>query len=161
MGNMGAVYQLDDDPEISGEEQDLNEQVLRVEPDPQGIHPNGLAHIPPISGNINIPVLSLHTIGDLFVPFLMQQIYAEKVSIQGKSDLLVQRAIRDIGHCGFNAAEQELAFADLVNWVVNDVKPDGDDVLDPDVVADSDFGCNFTIGLHPCIPPFFCVPECE
>lgn len=146
MGNMDAVYQLDDDPAISDEEQDLNEQVLRVEPDPQGRHPNGLAHIPAISGNINIPVLSLHTIGDLFVPFLMEQIYAERVATQGKSDLLVQRAIRDVNHCGFTAAEQESAFADLVNWVVNGVKPAGDDVLDPEEVADPEFGCNFTLG---------------
>lgn len=152
MGNMGAVYQLDDDPEISGEEQDLNEQVLRVEPDPQGRHPNGLAHIPPISGNINIPVLSLHTIGDLFVPFLMEQIYAERVAAQGKSDLLVQRAIRDFGHCGFTTAEQESAFEDLVNWVVNDVKPAGDEVLDPEVVADPCFGCNFTLEERPYAP---------
>lgn len=149
MDNTDTVYQLDDDPAISDEELSLNEQVLRLEADPQGRHPNGLAGIPAISGNINIPVLSLHTIGDLFVPFLMEQIYAERVAAQGKSDLLVQRAIRDVGHCGFTTAEQESAFADLVNWVVNGIKPAGDDVLDPEVVAEPDFGCNFTLEDRP------------
>jgi hypothetical protein len=61
---------------------------------------NGLANIPSISGDIKIPVLSLHTVGDLFVPFLMEQIYAERVAANGKSGLLVQRIIRDIGTAG-------------------------------------------------------------
>jgi hypothetical protein len=48
--------------------------VLRVAQDPQGRHPNGIANIPTISGRLPIPVLSLHTIGDLFVPLSMEQI---------------------------------------------------------------------------------------
>lgn len=39
-------------------------------------------------------------------------------------------------------------FQDLVNWVENGVKPLGDNFLDPDEVADSDFGCEFTDGPH-------------
>jgi len=144
MGNMDTVYQLDDDPGLSNEELLLNAQVLRIAPDPQGRHPNGLANVPYISGNINIPVLTLHTIGDLFVPFLMEEIYAERAAAQGKSGLLVQRAIRDLGHCGFTTAEQETAFADLVNWVENGAKPAGDNVLNAAVVANPKFGCQFT-----------------
>jgi len=157
MGNMGMVYQLDDDPALSAEEIQLNAEVLRVAPDPQGRHPNGLAGIPYISGDIKIPVLSLHTIGDLFVPFLMQQIYTQRVAEQGKSNLLVQRVIRDVGHCGFTTSEQEVAFADLVNWVKNGVKPAGDDVLSPSVVADPKFGCQFTPVRHSSDPlPWAC-----
>jgi len=148
-GNMGIVYQLDDNPAQSAEETQLNEEVLRVAPDPQGRHPNGLANVPSISGNISIPVLTLHTIGDLFVPFLMEQIYAERVAAQGKSGLLVQRIIRDVGHCGFKTAEQETAFAALVNWVENGLKPVGDDVLTPSVVAGPKYGCQFTQEQRP------------
>jgi len=145
MGNIDQIYQLDDDPALSNEEILLNTEVLRVGPDPQGRHPNGLANVPPISGNINIPVLSLHTVGDLFVPFLMQQIYAQRVAENGKAHLLVQRIIRDVGHCAFTIAEQEQAFADLVKWVEQGIKPEGDNVLDPAVVADRKFGCKFTL----------------
>ena len=160
MGNMDRVYQLDDDPALSVEEILLNAQVLRVAPSPQGRHPNGLANVPSISGNIDIPVLTLHTVGDLFVPFLMEQIYAERVAGQGKSDLLVQRVIRDVGHCGFTTAEQEKAFGDLVNWLENGVKPAGDDVLTPSVVADPEFGCQFTPVRHPASDPspWACTP---
>jgi hypothetical protein len=149
MGNMDSVYQLDDNlAEQSAEEILLNEEVLRVAPAPQGRHPNGLANVPNISGNINIPVLTLHTIGDLFVPFLMEQIYAERVAEKGKSDLLVQRLIRDIIHCGFTTAEQEVAFADLVKWVEQGIKPAGDNVLDPAIVANPKYGCQFTPVRH-------------
>src|SRR2546422_11753487 len=84
-------------------------------------HPNGLASIPPISGRLPIPVLSLHTIGDLFVPFSMEQIYARRAAAQGASDLLVTRAIRDHNHCGFAVQEEARAFADRVNWVTNGI----------------------------------------
>jgi len=151
--NTDRVYQLDDLPALSPEEQQLNDEVLRVAADPQGRHPNGLANIPTISGDIKIPVLSLHTVGDLFVPFLMEQVYAERVAAQGKSDLLVQRIIRDVGHCGFTTAEQEIAFADLVKWVEQGIKPLGDNVLDPLVVADPEFGCQFTPVRHPASDP--------
>jgi pimeloyl-ACP methyl ester carboxylesterase len=153
MGNMDTVYQLDGVPALSPEEEAINEGILRVQPDPQGRHPNGLANIPPISGNIQIPVLTLHTLGDLFVPFSMEEIYAERVAARGKSDLLVQRAIRDVGHCGFTTLEQEIAFADLVNWVENGVRPAGDDVLDPIAVANPDFGCQFTTDNRSYAPP--------
>jgi hypothetical protein len=54
-------------------------------------------------------VLSLHTIGDLFVPFSMEQIYARRAAAEGASGLLVTRAIRDHGHCGFAVLEEEAA----------------------------------------------------
>jgi hypothetical protein len=67
--------------------------------------------------------------------------------------LLVQRAIRGRGHCEFTTAEVVTAFDDLVNWVENGVKPAGDDILDPQVVAQPDFGCQFTPVDHPLVPP--------
>lgn len=62
------------------------------------------------------------------------------------------RAIRDHGHCGFAVAEEETAFADLVNWVTNAVKPAGDDILTPAVVADPKFGCAFSLPGHAGFP---------
>ena len=47
-----------------------------------------------VEGDPRVPVLSLHDLGDLFVPFSMEQYYAADVAANGQSDLLVQRAIR-------------------------------------------------------------------
>ncbi len=155
--NSDTVYQIDADLALSPAELALNATVLRVSQDPQGRHPNGLGNIPPILATFQIPVLSLHTIGDLFVPFSMEQIYARRAAAQGTSDLLVQRAIRDHNHCGFTVLEEETAFAHLVNWVVNGVKPAGDDVLTPAVVANPNYGCTFTMAGH---VGLFAFPAC-
>ena len=154
--NVETVYQIDTNPALSPDEITLNAVVLRVAQDPQGRHPNGIADIPPISGRLPIPVLSLHTIGDLFVPFSMEQIYARRAAAEGAADRLVVRAIRDHGHCGFAVQEEAAAFADLVNWVDHGVKPGGDDILNPTAVADPKFGCQFSVpghaGFAPCTP---------
>ncbi|HSG18876.1 MAG TPA: phthalyl amidase [Anaerolineae bacterium] len=148
LDNTDVVYQFDTDPALSPEEQAFNDAVVRVAADPQGRHPNGLAQVPVISGDITIPVLTLHNLGDLFVPVHNEVVYAQRVAEQGKSDLLVQRAIRGVGHCDFTPAELITAFADLVTWVEAGVKPGGDDWLDPAAVADPAFGCAYTDGTH-------------
>lgn len=142
--NYDTVYQFDNDPALTPDEEELNEAVLRLERDPQAKHPNGLANVPVVSGDITIPVLTLHTLGDLFVPFSMQQFYAQRVAENGASHLLVQRAIRDVGHCAFTAEEITAGFMDLVGWVEYGIPPTGDDMLDSSVVADPDFGCEYT-----------------
>jgi hypothetical protein len=150
--NVETVYQIDADPALSAEELALNARILRIDLDPQARHEHGLAGIPAIEGTLSIPVLSMHTLGDLFVPFSMEQIYARRAAANGANALLVTRAIRDINHCGFNTTEMERGFADLVNWVSNSVKPAGDDILTPAVVANPNFGCNFTVGAHALAP---------
>lgn len=150
--NIDTVYQIDADPALSAEEIALNANILRIDLDPQARREQGLAGVPAISGSFSMPVVSLHTLGDLFVPFSMEQIYARRAAANGVSDLLVTRAIRDINHCGFNTTEMERGFADLVNWVANGVKPAGDDILTPAMVADPNFGCKFTVGSHALAP---------
>ena len=150
--NVDTVYQIDADPALSNEELALNANILRIDLDPQARHKQGLAGVPAIAGQLSIPVLSMHTLGDLFVPFSMEQIYARRAAASGSADLLVTRAIRDVNHCGFNIVEMERGFADLVNWVSNGVKPAGDDILTPAVVANPSFGCAFTQGAHALAP---------
>ncbi len=154
--NRDTVYQFDDDPTLSAEEQLFNETILRTHYEPTARNPWGIktetTNSPAIRGNITIPVLTLHTLGELFVPFSMQQIYAQRVAEEGRSDLLVQRAIRATGHCSFVAAELTTGFNDLVAWVVDGVKPEGDDILDAANVAHPNFGCNFTTSTRPGIP---------
>jgi len=150
--NVDTVYQIDAAPALSAEEIALNSSIRRIDLDPQARREQGLAGVPAISASFRIPVLSMHTLGDLFVPFSMEQIYRRRAIENGTADRLVTRAIRDINHCGFTTAEMERGFADLANWVSNGVKPAGDDILTPSVVANPNFGCNFTSGSHAFAP---------
>lgn len=154
--NTETVYQFDADPALTPDEQALNDSVLRVAADPQGRHRNGLSNVPPVNGNITIPVLSIHTLGDLFVPFVMQQAYAQRVADAGASDLLVQRTMRDIGHCTFRDGEWTESFDALVGWVEDGVKPAGDDVF---ATSDPFYGCTYTVGDRAYLPPLS-IPAC-
>ena len=155
--NVDTVYQFDGDPALSPAEQQFNATIVRVPLSNQDRDKNGIFNTitssPALTAKFKIPVLTMHTLGDLFVPFSMEQIYARHAIEQGTDDLLVQRAIRGRGHCEFSAGELTTAFDDLVGWVVHGVKPAGDDILDPAVVAAPRFGCNFTPVTHPLVPP--------
>jgi hypothetical protein len=142
--NAGVTYQFDTDPALNTEEQELNDDIFRIEADPQARSPNGISQVPPINGDPSVPVLTLHNLGDLFVPFHNEVIYGNEAAENGKSDLVVQRAIRGVGHCDFTATELVTAFVDLVAWVETGVTPPGDNVTNPAVVATPDFGCTFT-----------------
>lgn len=137
--NAGVTYQFDTNPALSASETTFNAAVQRVT-----ASETARRKFTPVTGNLRIPMLTLHTLGDLFSPFVVEQIYAERVAAQGASDLLVQRATRDFGHCEFTPTELVTGFNDLVQWVEGGVKPAGDDVLDPAAVASPTFGCQFT-----------------
>jgi hypothetical protein len=124
---------------------DVNATVTRVAPtDPVDRVRNSLTQSPNIKGTPVIPVLTLHDLGDLFVPFSMEEIYAGEVAQHGHDDLLVQRAIRAANHCEFSPSEVGRAWDDLTNWVHTGARPAGDDVSNPAAVADPNFGCAFT-----------------
>ena len=146
--NTDAIYQLDLDPAISVDEQAFNQAIVRVASDPQGRRPAGMANIPVVKGTPRIPLLTMHNLGDLFVPFKMEIDYAQRVAANGRGDLVVQRAIRGVGHCNFTPQELTTAFNDLVRWVEGNVKPAGDVILDATAVAAPGYGCAFTQGSH-------------
>jgi hypothetical protein len=104
----------------------------------------GLSQVPQIEGNPRVPVLTLHGLGDLFVPFSMEEIYASRVARHHESGLLVQRAIRTTQHCEFSPTEAGTAWNDLVHWIGTGQHPAGDAVSDPSAVARPDFGCRFS-----------------
>ena len=145
--NRHTVYQLDGNPRLSPAERQLNREVLRVAATAGATR--DLSGIPAVLGDPRIPVLSLHDVGDLFVPFSMEQLYARRAAQHGESRLFVSRAIRGDAHCGFTQAELERGFADLVHWVRSGHRPAGDDILDQEAVAKPTFGCRFTDGAHP------------
>ncbi|MFI7613484.1 hypothetical protein ACIBP6_19870 [Nonomuraea terrae] len=124
---------------------DVDASVRRVPPvDPVARRTQRLTEVPAVTGRINVPVLSLHNLGDAFVPFSMEQHYRADVARHGRGELLVQRAIRTVGHCEFSDAEVAAAWDDLVRWERGGRRPAGDDVRDPATVADPRYGCRFT-----------------
>lgn len=123
----------------------VNKSVLRIAPqDPVSRRTSRLTQIPKVAGRPNIPVLSLHDIGDLFVPFSMEQYYATDVARNGRSRFLVQRAIRGAGHCEFSPLEAGRAWDDLVRWERTGKRPAGDNVTRKSTVASPTYGCRFT-----------------
>ena len=148
LDNTDVTYQLDLDPAISDAEAALNDGIVRVSHDPQGRAGKGLNNPPEVTGDMRMPVLTLHNLGDLFVPYHNEIEYARNTAEQGNSDLLVQRAIRGVSHCGFTDAEMIEGMSDLIDWARTGVRPAGDIVLDPVAVADPNYGCAFTRNIE-------------
>ena len=136
-------YVIDGEPEASNA---LNTAVQKIvaQSDANRLRRDGLRWIPAVNGDFNVPVLSIHTLGDLYVPFAMQQSYLQRVTAQGQPQLLVQRAVRGAAHCDFTVAEQVDSFEALVKWEQGGSKPPGDDVLTASTVAAPSYGCAFT-----------------
>jgi len=147
----GITYVLDGDAAASAA---LNANVPRIAPDADfnRLRRDGMRWVPVASGKPYAPIVSLHTLGDLFVPFSMQQVYRNRVVANGavRADRVVQRAIRGASHCDFTDAEMQTAFDDMVRWVKQGTRPAGDDVLTPATVAAPTYGCTHTNNtLHP------------
>jgi pimeloyl-ACP methyl ester carboxylesterase len=87
----------------------------------------------PASGELEMPLLTMHTTGDGQVPIEQAQIERRLVHRAGKGKQLVQRVYLDPGHCGFTTEEQEQAFAALVAWVEHGRKPRGTDLSGSDL----------------------------
>ncbi len=119
-------------------------QKLTAVADANRLRTDGLRWVPKVNGEFKIPVVSIHTLGDLFVPFNMEQVYQKRVAAKGNSGWLVQRAIRGVSHCDFTVAEQVSAFDAMIQWETNGIKPAGDDVVTAATVAAPTYGCTFT-----------------
>jgi hypothetical protein len=139
----GFTYTIDGDAASSTA---LNASAQKITPaaDANRLRTDGLRWIPKTNGEFKIPVVSIHTLGDLFVPFSMEQVYSKRVAAKGNSAYLVQRAIRGISHCDFTIAEQVTAFDDMVKWEAGGAKPGGDDVVTAATVAATTYGCTYT-----------------
>ena len=139
----GFTYKIDGDTAGSTA---LNASAQKITPaaDANRLRTDGLRWVPKANGEFKIPVVSIHTLGDLFVPFSMQQVYQKRVAAKGNSTWLVQRAIRGISHCDFTVAENVAAFDDMAKWEATGVKPAGDDVVTAATVAVPTYGCAHT-----------------
>lgn len=139
-----VVYRFTDN--VDANALSFNSRVFRVTPEPEAnpLQPRGLRWVPRGAGQLAAPVMSLHTLGDLTVPLSAQQEFRRRVRAQGREALLVQRLVRDSGHCSFTQAEVARALDDLVAWVEVRRVPGGDDVLDAAALRSDQAGCRFT-----------------
>jgi len=130
----------------TAEDNAFNASIFKIRPalDANRLRRDGLRWIPATNADFNVPVVSLHTLGDLFVPFKMEQVFYQRAKSKGSDKFLVQRAIRDVGHCAFTAAEATAAFDAMVLWEAGGPKPAGDDVVTAATVAAPTYGCAFT-----------------
>jgi pimeloyl-ACP methyl ester carboxylesterase len=146
VSTVNTVYQLDNNMAVSAAELGYAASTLKVTavPDANRLRTDGLRWVPKTNAIISVPVVTIHTLGDMYVPFAMEQIYKRRADKLGTSNLLVQRAIRGVSHCDFTFNEQVAAFDAMVNWEQKNIKPTGDDVLTPETVADPKYGCKFT-----------------
>lgn len=140
------IYQFDADPTLTVEEYTFNTSIVQATAHPEAnrLRRDGLRWIPKANGNFSVPVVTLHTLGDMYVPFSMEQILYRRAQAGTGKNWLVQRAIRGIGHCDFTVSEQVAALDAMLKWDQTGVKPDGDDVVTPATVANANYGCNYT-----------------
>jgi pimeloyl-ACP methyl ester carboxylesterase len=99
----------------------INSGVERVTGERDAL--NWIQHNGETSGDLSIPMVSLHTRYDTWVPIVTESIYRNKVAAHNAGDLLVQRTTEGFDHCNFTAAEVGKGLADLVAWVESPAHP--------------------------------------
>lgn len=90
--------------------QNLN-NASRITVDSQAVA-NATQYYTP-TGNLQIPVITTHGIGDPLVSVGNEQIYAQTVAQAGRSDMLRQTYVKSAGHCNFSIGEGEAALGAL------------------------------------------------
>lgn len=101
---------------------DINANADRVAATPDAA--NTLEHNYVPTGDLRVPVLTVHTLRDPSVPIFHEALFAAAVTDQGREDLLVQRTLNRYGHTeAITAVEVFEAFEELVDWVDTGVQP--------------------------------------
>ena len=89
----------------------LNAGVGRFTADPAAL--SGLLRLQ-TSGNLTVPLVTLHTTGDPIVPVQQAELYGEKVSQAGRAAQLSHTTIERHGHCTFQPGEVLGGFSALM-----------------------------------------------
>jgi pimeloyl-ACP methyl ester carboxylesterase len=84
---------------------------------------NYLEHSFTPSGDLRIPVLTVHNTWDPGVPAFHEQALLEKASAAGATGMLKQRSLPTYGHCNIPTAYAVQSLTDLVSWATTGVKP--------------------------------------
>jgi pimeloyl-ACP methyl ester carboxylesterase len=98
-----------------------NGGVARYETTPDAQNYLELNYTP--SGNLSIPVVSVHNLSDPLVPFFHEAALASAATSAGATGNLLQRSVPNYGHCNFPTPLVVSSFQDLANWVATGTKP--------------------------------------
>jgi hypothetical protein len=108
-------------PTATASDNALNDGVRRYGADPKAreylIH-----HYTP-TGQLNRPMLALHTTYDPRIPTSTLAFYGEQVAVAGFSQNLVQQYVKRDGHCTFTADEIGRTFDELLAWIHTGKRP--------------------------------------
>ena len=99
----------------------LNADVERFVGEPSA--ENYMEHYYTPTGDLRVPLITLHKTRDPLVPIFHESIYAGAVANAGASQYLLQRTIVGFGHGNFAAGVEATALNDLVQWVHTGIKP--------------------------------------
>ena len=149
--NAGTVYRLGPLSTVSSDE--FNRAAIRLPTNEDLLR--SFTEGNEATGDLKMPLLSLHTTGDGQVPIAQARTLQRRVDAAAKGGLLVQRVFRDASHCGFSGPEQERAFETLVGWAEHGVPPAGHDVLVEDLRT---LGGQFELAPRPGTPEADAVP---
>ncbi len=141
--NLGVMY--------SGSSDDaaLNAGVFRAGFDPGAIAWLNSAYNP--TGDVEIPTVTMHTIGDGLVIVENEHEYREEFGEEGDRGKLFQIFTNAGGHCQFSKSELAAAFEALVNWVENQQRPTKEGVIAACAQFQTVFGdtCNINPTFRP------------
>jgi len=108
----------------------LNAGIERFASDPNAVNYVQKYYDP--TGELKIPMLTIHTTLDPIAPIFNEQRYAQLAAQAGSSNLLVQQTVHRFDHCSFQLQEKLNAFDALSAWIANpNNKPAGGDVTLP------------------------------
>ena len=114
-------------------DRDLNRRVARFRADPAA-----LAEIEAYyqtSGDLSVPLVTLHTVADPIVPYWHESLYRRKIIAHNDQNLHTNIPSLRYGHCNFTADEVLLAFALLVYQVTGEIPADLIQALPEDQAA--------------------------
>ncbi|MFL6141299.1 MAG: alpha/beta hydrolase [Labedaea sp.] len=82
---------------------DTLSRTAHIAPEPRALH--RAAAISELTGELRVPVLSIHTTHDVLAPVQVEEDYAEQIRHAGENALLRQAFVHRLGHCAFTPAE--------------------------------------------------------
>lgn len=146
-GNQGVRYTG------SHDDRALNAGVARFAPDPTARR--DLSYDSDLTGQVSLPVLTLHAIDDPSVFVEHESAYRETLRGAGRESHLVQTFTREAEHDGLSVAEYATSLAALDTWVRTGRKPTPQSIASSCGTFDRTYGggCFYDPGYGP--SPYF------
>ena len=127
LGGSNAISNADVIYKGSTDDEALNRGVARYEAEPAALHWVNKDSAP--TGNIQIPVLTFHTVSDQIVFVETESVFHDLVESRKELGNLVQLFVKEkstdfyVGHCQFTPSEFAATFDLIVKWVESGAKP--------------------------------------